>query len=62
MHDSAVCTNGPPNNVVRVFKINDHRLGWSVCFVVDLAHADILVGLERLQGVVSASALQNSFS
>jgi hypothetical protein len=55
VHDGAVGTDRSPDDIVCVLQIDDDRLGGSVGFVVDLAHANVLVGLERLIAV-SASA------
>lgn len=55
VHDSAVGANWSPDDIVCVLEINDDRLGGCIGFVVDLAHADVLVGLECLEAV-SASA------
>lgn len=55
MHNGAVRADWSPNNIIGIFQIDDHSLGRSVCFVVDLAHAYVLVGLECLASLVSAS-------
>jgi hypothetical protein len=51
VHDGAVGADRPPDDIVCVLQINDDGLGWSIGFGVDLAHADVLVGLERLGAV-----------
>ena len=48
VHDGAISTNWSPNDVIRVLEVDDDSLGGSVGFVIDLAHTDILVGLECL--------------
>ena len=48
MHDGAVGAYRSSDNVVCVLQIDDNRLGGCVGFAVDLAHANVLVGLERL--------------
>jgi len=48
VHDSAVGSDWPSDYIVCVFEINDDRFGGSVGLVVDLAHAYVLVRLERL--------------
>lgn len=47
VHNGAICTNRSPDDVVCVLEVDDDGLGGSVG-IVDLAHADILVRLERL--------------
>jgi hypothetical protein len=47
VHDGAVRANRPPNDVVRVLEVNDDCLGGGVG-IVDLAYANVLVGLECL--------------
>jgi len=48
VHDGAVGAYRPSDDVVCVLQIDDDRLGGCVGFAVDLAHANVLVGLERL--------------
>lgn len=48
MHDGAVCANRSSDDIVCVLQIDDDRLGGCVGFAVDLAHANVLVGLESL--------------
>lgn len=49
MHDGTIRANRSPNDIVRILKVDDDCLGGGVRFAVDLAHADVLVGLERLE-------------
>ena len=55
MHDSAIGTNWSPNDIVRVLEVDDDGLGGSIGFVIDLAHTDILVGLECLDTLLAFS-------
>jgi hypothetical protein len=48
VHNGAVGTDRSPDDIVCVLQINDDRLGGGVGFVVDLAHAHVLVGFEGL--------------
>lgn len=48
VHDGAVGADRSSDDIVRVLQIDDDRLGGGVGFAVDLAHAHVLVGLERL--------------
>jgi hypothetical protein len=51
VHDGAVGANRSPDDIVCVLEINDDRFGGGVGVGVDLAHANVLVGLERLLNV-----------
>jgi hypothetical protein len=48
VHDGAVGADRSPDDIVCVLEVDDDRLGGGVGFVVHLAHANVLVGLERL--------------
>jgi hypothetical protein len=48
VHDGTVCANRSPDDIVGVLEVDDDGLGGRVGFVVDLAHANVLVGLECL--------------
>lgn len=48
VHDSAIRANRSPNDIVRILEVDDDGLGGRVGFVVDLAHADVLVGFKCL--------------
>jgi hypothetical protein len=49
VHDGTVGAYRSPDDIVCVFQIDDDSLGGCVGFVVDLAHANVLVRLECLQ-------------
>ncbi len=49
VHDRTVCANRSTDDIVGVFQIDDNGLGGSVGIVVDLAHANVFVGLESLE-------------
>lgn len=49
VHDGTVGANWSPDDIVCVLQVDDDRLGRGVGFVVDLAHTDVLVRLERLR-------------
>jgi hypothetical protein len=51
VHDGAVGANGSPDDIVCVLQIDDDRLGRGIGFVVDLTHANVLVGFECLRAV-----------
>lgn len=51
MHNGAVGADRSPDDIVCVLQIDDDGLGGSVGFGVDLAHANVLVGLEGLGAV-----------
>ena len=53
VHDGAVGADRSPDDIVCVLQIDDDGLGGGVGIVVDLAHANVLVGLECL-GLLSA--------
>jgi hypothetical protein len=53
VHDGTVCANRPPNDIVGVLEVDDDGFGGRIGFVVDLAHADVLVGLECLQPLLA---------
>jgi hypothetical protein len=59
VHDGAVRADRSPDDIVCVLQVNDDRLGGGVGFVVDLAHADVLVGLKRLEGLSAALSIMN---
>lgn len=48
MHDRAICANRSADDIVCVLQIDDDGLGGGVRIVVDLAHANVLVGFESL--------------
>lgn len=48
VHNGTIRTDRSPNNIVRVFQINYDSLRRGVRFVIDLAHAYVLVGFECL--------------
>jgi hypothetical protein len=48
VHDGAVSADWSPNDIVGVLEVDDDGLGGRVGFVVDLTHANVLVGLECL--------------
>lgn len=52
MHDGAVGADRPSNHIVRVFEVDDDRLGGRAGLGADLAHADVLIRLERLWSVL----------
>jgi hypothetical protein len=54
VHDGAVGANRSSDDIVCVLQIDDDCLGGGVGFIVDLTHANVLVGFERL-GAVSTS-------
>ena len=49
VHNCTVCANRSANDIVCVLQIDDDGLGGGVGLVVDLAHANVLVGLESLE-------------
>jgi len=51
VHDGAVGADRSPDDIVCVLEIDDDRLGGGVGVGVDLAHANVLVGLERLSSL-----------
>lgn len=53
VHDGAVGANRSPDDIVGVLEVDDDGLGGRVGFVVDLAHANVLVGLECLRGLLA---------
>jgi hypothetical protein len=48
VHDGAVGPDRSPDDIVGVLEVDDDGLGGRVGFVVDLSHANVLVGLECL--------------
>ena len=48
VHNRTVCADRSANDIVCVLQIDDDGLGGGVGIVVDLAHANVLVGLESL--------------
>jgi hypothetical protein len=51
VHDGAVGADRSSDDIVCVLQINDDRLGGRVGFAVDLAHANVLVRLQSLEGL-----------
>ena len=48
VHDGTVRTDRSPDDIIGVLEVDDDGLGGCVGFVVDLTHANVLVGLECL--------------
>lgn len=48
VHDGAVCADWSPDDIIRVLEVDNDCLGGGIGFAVDLAHANVLVGFERL--------------
>ena len=48
VHDRTVCADRSADDIVCVLQVDDDRLGGGVGIIVDLAHANVLVGLESL--------------
>ena len=51
VHDGTVRADRSSDDIVCVLQINDDRLRGGIGFAVDLAHANVLVGLERLESL-----------
>ena len=51
MHDGTVSADRSPDDIVCVLQVDDDGFRGGVGFVVDLAHTDVLVRLERLQRI-----------
>ena len=56
VHDGTICANWSADNIVCVLQVDDDGLGGGVGLVVDLAYANVFVGLKRLWQL-SASSL-----
>jgi hypothetical protein len=57
VHDGAVGADRSPNDIVCVLQVDDDCLGGGVGFIVDLAHAHVLVGLKRLEELLASLSM-----
>ena len=48
VHNGTVSTDRSPNYIVGTLEVDDDGLGGGVGIIVDLAHANVLVGFESL--------------